>query len=66
MDFHIKNKMAVVTGGSNGIGRAISLALAREGAVVIINYHRDADAAEQTLNEIKAMGEQASAVRAGI
>ena len=66
MDFHIKNKMAVVTGGSNGIGRAISLTLAREGAVVIINYHRDADAAEQTLNEIKAMGEKASAVRADI
>lgn len=41
----LENKCAVVTGSDSGIGRAIALELARQGASVTINYHTDADAA---------------------
>ncbi|MFC1564682.1 SDR family oxidoreductase [candidate division KSB1 bacterium] len=44
---YLKDKIALITGGSRGIGRAISLALAREGATVIINYLRKKSAAEE-------------------
>jgi 3-oxoacyl-[acyl-carrier protein] reductase len=48
----LKDKVALVTGGSRGIGRSISNALAHEGAVTIINYKDDDKAAEQVLTEI--------------
>ncbi len=53
MDTSLKGKKAIVTGGNIGIGRAISLALARGGADVAITYYDDDDAAAQT---IRAMG----------
>ena len=40
----LENKVAIVTGGSRGIGRAIALACAREGADVVVNYWSDNDA----------------------
>ena len=43
---NIKGKTALVTGGAVRVGKAITLALAREGANVIINYNSSADAAE--------------------
>ncbi len=49
----LKDKVALVTGGSRGIGRAISNALAHEGAVTIINYNDNDKAAEQVLTEIQ-------------
>ena len=48
----LKGKVALVTGGSRGIGKTISTALAQEGAVTIINYREDDDAAEHVLKEI--------------
>lgn len=51
-------KYALVTGGSRGIGRAISLRLAEEGIAVIINYLSNKEAAEETLKLIKAKGGQ--------
>ena len=53
-----KNKIALVTGGARDIGNAISLKLAKEGVVVIINYSQSEKAAQETLEQIKeAKGE---------
>lgn len=52
----LQNKVAVVTGGARDIGKAVSLALAAEGAKVVVNYHGSQDLAEQTLAEITAAG----------
>ena len=62
----LENKVALVTGSSRGIGREIALAMAREGANVLINYSRSEDAALETVGEIEALGRQAIAVRAGV
>lgn len=52
----LKDQIALVTGGSRGIGRAIALELGRRGATVVINYQSSADAANAVLEEIKASG----------
>jgi 3-oxoacyl-[acyl-carrier protein] reductase len=64
MDF--SGKIAIVTGGSRGIGRAIALELGRLGASVLINYHQSADAAEEVKKEIEAAGGQAIIYQADI
>ena len=58
--------MAVVTGASRGIGRAIALTLAREGARVVVNYARSRDLGEAVAAEIVAAGGEARAVRADV
>ncbi|MCC8162164.1 MAG: 3-oxoacyl-[acyl-carrier-protein] reductase [Lachnospiraceae bacterium] len=52
----LKGKVALVTGAAKGIGRAIALALAAEGATVVVNYNGSKEKAEKTLGEIKALG----------
>ena len=52
----LENKIALVTGAAKGIGRAIALALAAEGAPVVINYNGSAERAEKTVEEIRALG----------
>lgn len=49
----LSGKIALVTGASRGIGRAIAIELAKEGASIVINYSKDHDGAEKTLEEIK-------------
>ncbi|MGM9933576.1 elongation factor P 5-aminopentanone reductase [uncultured Clostridium sp.] len=49
----LSGKIALVTGASRGIGRAIALELAKEGASIVINYSKDDDGAKETLEEIK-------------
>jgi 3-oxoacyl-[acyl-carrier protein] reductase len=66
MDLSLKGRAALVTGGGRGIGRAIALSLAEAGADVAVNYRRDAEAAEETVNEIKAMGRNAKAYAASV
>lgn len=51
-----EGKVAVVTGGSRGIGRGIALRLADEGAHVVITYHKDADSAAQVISAIEQKG----------
>jgi len=50
----LKDKVAIVTGGTKGIGRAISLLLAGRGAKVVANFSKDVEAAENLMNEAKS------------
>lgn len=61
-----ENKVSLVTGSSRGIGRALALTLAREGAAIVVNYVRNADLAAETVREIEALGSRAVAVRANM
>ncbi|MBW8038595.1 MAG: 3-oxoacyl-ACP reductase FabG [Planctomycetes bacterium] len=54
MDLHIKDKVALITGGSRGLGRAICIGLAAEGVKVAVNYHSSAAKAQQVVEEIKS------------
>jgi 3-oxoacyl-[acyl-carrier protein] reductase len=62
----LDGKVAVVTGASRGIGRAIALELANRGARVVVNYNRSADAAADVVAAIEAEGGQATAVQADV
>ncbi|TQJ92394.1 SDR family oxidoreductase [Streptomyces sp. SLBN-31] len=60
------DRVAVVTGGSRGIGRAVSRRLAQDGLAVVVNYARDDASAEETVAAITAAGGRAIAVRADV
>ena len=62
----LEGKVAVVTGASRGIGRAIALELANRGAQVVVNYNRSADAAAAVVAAVEADGGQATAVQADV
>jgi len=62
----LDKRVALVTGGGTGIGRAVSLALAEHGSAVAVNYSRSKADAEGTVNEIRSRGGTAIAVRADI
>ncbi|KYZ77336.1 beta-ketoacyl-ACP reductase [Anaerosporomusa subterranea] len=62
----LDNKVALVTGASRGIGRAVAIALAKAGAKVVVNYAGNAAAAQDTINEIIAFGGEAIAVQADV
>jgi 3-oxoacyl-[acyl-carrier protein] reductase len=62
----LTGKAAVVTGGSRGIGKAIVLRLAEQGADVCFSYASNADAAQQTAGEVEALGRRAIAFQADV
>ena len=66
MDLGLKGKGVIVTGGSLGIGQAIALELAREGANVAVNYRRHDAEANQVVAEIEKMGQKGLAVKADV
>jgi NAD(P)-dependent dehydrogenase (short-subunit alcohol dehydrogenase family) len=62
----LDGRVALVTGGSRGIGRGISLELAASGAAVAVNYRRDEESAQETVEAIRAAGGRAGAFQASV
>ncbi|MEM7800493.1 MAG: SDR family NAD(P)-dependent oxidoreductase, partial [Chloroflexota bacterium] len=62
----LEEKVAIVTGGSRGIGRAIALDLAKHGAKVVVNYNSNVDAANETVAAVVAAGSEGLAVQADV
>jgi glucose 1-dehydrogenase len=65
-DANLKDRVAVVTGASLGIGRAAAIALARAGAKVVVNYRSHPEHAQEVVAEIEKLGSQAVAVQADV
>src|SRR5205085_6103661 len=66
MSQRLKGKVAVVTGASKGIGAAIALHLAAEGAAVVVNYASSKEGADRVVGEINGNGGRAIAVQADV
>ncbi|RLC01980.1 MAG: 3-oxoacyl-ACP reductase [Deltaproteobacteria bacterium] len=62
----LEGKKAVVTGGSRGIGKAIALMYAKEGADILVNYHSNDAAAKETVAQIEKLGRKGVAVAADV
>ncbi|MBP2033834.1 3-oxoacyl-[acyl-carrier protein] reductase [Clostridium algifaecis] len=62
----IKGKVAVVTGAAKGIGRAIALRLAKEGADIVINYRTNSDSLSELVSEIESFGSKVITVRGDV
>ena len=62
----LKDKVAIVTGGSRGIGSSIALELAKNGVKIVINYNSNSEAADKMVAEISEIGGEAYAVQADV
>ena len=62
----LKDKIALVTGSSRGVGRAVALGFAKEGANVVVNYTSNENAANEVVETIQSMGSKAIAVKADV
>ncbi len=61
-----KNQVAIVTGAGRGIGSSIAINLAKEGAKVVVNYHKSLEGAKRVTKEIERLGQKAIAFRADV
>lgn len=66
MEISLKDRAAIVTGGGRGIGQAVTLALGEAGADVAINYRKDEDSANETVEQAKGMGRKSFAFQADV
>ncbi len=62
----LKDKVALITGGSRGIGRAVALRCAEEGADIVVNYHKAKDKAQEVVEAGQSMGRKALAIQADV
>ena len=62
----LENKVALITGGSRGIGRAVALELAARGAAVVVNYNKSPEAADEVVKKIQEAGGKAMAFQADV
>jgi len=62
----LENKVALITGGSRGIGRAVALELAARGAAVVVNYNKSLEAADDVVRKIQGAGGKAAAFQADV
>lgn len=62
----LENKVAVVTGGSRGIGRAVALELAARGAAVVVNFNKSPEAGDEVVKAVQAAGGKAAAFQADV
>jgi NAD(P)-dependent dehydrogenase (short-subunit alcohol dehydrogenase family) len=54
----LRNKVAIITGGDSGIGKAVAIAFAKEGADIVIAYHEDTEDAQSTAARVESIGQQ--------
>jgi enoyl-[acyl-carrier protein] reductase III len=66
MPFNFTDKVALITGSGRGVGRAIALNLAAQGADIVVNFFRNRAPAEETAREIEALGRRAHLVKADV
>jgi glucose 1-dehydrogenase len=66
MKISLEGQVAIVTGASSGIGRAVAEAMAATGAKVVVNYRSEPDAADELVGKIKTAGGEASAIKADV
>ncbi len=62
----IQSKVALVTGSSRGLGKALAIELAKSGYDIVVNYARSKSAAEETVKEIEALGQKAIMIRCNV
>jgi 3-oxoacyl-[acyl-carrier protein] reductase len=65
-DLSLNGRVALITGGSRGIGRAVALELAQRGAAVVVNYNKSPEAADEVVNQVRAAGGKAAAFQADV
>ena len=63
---HLEGKVAIVTGASRGIGRAVAINLAKSGADVVVNYSGSEGAAQETVEAVQALGRKAIKIKANV
>ena len=63
---HLEGKVAIVTGASRGIGRAVAINLAQSGADIVVNYSGSEGAAQETVEAVQALGRKAIKIKANV